>query len=395
MPFSVKITNRDSSPTSAATVRTVARPRITIGRASNCDVVLDDPKRHVSRVHALVAERDGGYVLSVVSKINYVLVNGQMQRPNTSVAIKPGDHIELGRYVLEVLTGDVKVSHAQTVALEPEALRAVPARDAARPASREAAPAPASPRAGAGRRAKGLIESLAQEAEVEAAQDAQAAAGPASREAPVAEAGRGAAALTEARAALVRAFIEGAGIGRINPSEIDAEAFFRDCGALVRASIEGIVGLLMARSEMKKEIHAEDRTMISSRDNNPLRLMSDPQEALSYIFDPQATAGAFLPPVDSVRDACEELRTHEIALMAAMRAAIMGAIERFNPARLEKELTKARSGITLNRKAALWDVFVAYQAKLARDTEDDFNRVFAREFLGTYTEQVQRLHEKR
>ena len=33
----------------------------------------------------------------------------------------------------------------------------------------------------------------------------------------------------------------------------------------------------------------------------------------------------------------------------------------------------------------------AYQQKLARDAEDDFNKVFGREFMGTYMAQVKRL----
>ena len=134
--------------------------------------------------------------------------------------------------------------------------------------------------------------------------------------------------------------------------------------------------------------------MVSSRDNNPLKLMTDAREALGYLLDPGGPEGAFLPPVDAVRDSCSELRAHEIALMAAMRAAISGAIERFDPERLEEEMQKSRGRVMLNKKAALWDFFVAYQARLGRDVEDDFNRVFAREFLGTYTAQVNRLRGK-
>ena len=51
----------------------------------------------------------------------------------------------------------------------------------------------------------------------------------------------------------------------------------------------------------------------------------------------------------------------------------------------------AAGGLGLNRKAKLWELFAAYQQKLARDADDDFNKVFGREFMGTYMAQVKRL----
>lgn len=381
MPFSVRIINRDGSPAAPGTVRTLSRPRVTIGRAPDCDLVLDDPKRYVSRVHAIIARADGGYALTVASKVNFVLVNGQRHGPNSTATVRPGDHLEIGRYQLEVLTSPEAVVHGETVSLDSRGLQPAPGKPSA-PLQHSAAPArgpgAAAPRAPAG--AKSLIASLAGDDDIEA-----------SRGVPP---GR-ASARDRSGLKLLQAFMTGAGLPHDNVHEEEGERYMQSCGALLRASIEGIISLLMARAEMKKEIRAEDRTMVSSRDNNPLKLMTDPQEALSFIFDQHAPEGVFLPPVDAVKDACDELRAHEIALMAAMRAAIMGVIERFNPERLEEVLEKTRGTVRLNRKGALWDLFVEYHAKLSHEAEDDFNRAFAKEFLGTYTTQVQRLRGKR
>ena len=99
----------------------------------------------------------------------------------------------------------------------------------------------------------------------------------------------------------------------------------RESGAILRAAVEGLIGLLIARHELKKEIRAEDRTMIASRDNNPLKLMTEVGEAMRYLFDArERMGGAFLPPVQAVNDACEDLRVHDLALMAGMRAAFRG-----------------------------------------------------------------------
>ena len=195
-----------------------------------------------------------------------------------------------------------------------------------------------------------------------------------------------------AAASAAAAVLEGAGFTHLQISEADADTFLRESGAIVRACVEGLIGLLLARSELKKEMRAEDRTMVASRDNNPLKLMTDPRDALSYLFDKrERLSGAFLPPVQAVGDACDDLRVHEIALMAGMRAAFQGALKRFDPQLIEREADKQKGSFTLNKKVKLWETFVAHHEKLTRDAEDDLLKVFGKEFLGTYMAQVRRL----
>jgi type VI secretion system FHA domain protein len=195
----------------------------------------------------------------------------------------------------------------------------------------------------------------------------------------------------EGASAGLAAFLEGAGLAHLEIPQAEAETFLRESGAILRVSVEGLIGLLLARSELKKEIRAEDRTMVASHDNNPLKLMSDPQEAMGYLFDErQRLAGAFLPPVQAVQDACDDLRVHEMALMAGMRAAFQGALKRFDPQLIERQVDK-QSSFTLNKKVKLWEAFVAHHGKLSADAEDDLLKVFGKEFLGTYMVQVKRL----
>jgi type VI secretion system FHA domain protein len=150
--------------------------------------------------------------------------------------------------------------------------------------------------------------------------------------------------------------------------------------------------LLIARAEMRKEFQAEERTMVAARDNNPLKLMSDPHEAMAFLFDPAERTDGFLDPVQAVGDACEDMRSHEIALMAAMRAAILGAVRRLDPHALERAFEKSSSGFSLgSRKAKLWDLFIAHQEKLSHDAQEDFSKVFGRDFMGAYQAQLRRL----
>jgi type VI secretion system FHA domain protein len=294
--------------------------------------MLEDPHKHISRFHVEI-ERDGGtYWMSVVSKVNPVMVKGRRYGPATRLTMKSGESFEIGEYDVQVLLPD-PVEEAK-VFEEPTYVG--PADEPQAAASREAG--------GAAEPAKGLD-----------------------------------------------AFLDGAGMPRKELSPAEAERLLREFGAIMRAAVEGVMSLLLARAEMRKEFQAEERTTVAVRDNNPLKLMSDPHEAMAYLLDPSERTEGFLDPVQAVGDACEDLRSHEIALMAAMRAAILGAVRRLDPHALERAHEKAGGFGFGSRKAKLWELFVAQQEKLSRDAQEDFSKVFGREFMGAYQAQLRRL----
>jgi len=120
--------------------------------------------------------------------------------------------------------------------------------------------------------------------------------------------------------------------------------------------------------------------------------MADPHEAMQFLLDPSDRTDGFLDPIRAIGDACEDLRAHEIALMAGMRAAILGAIRRLDPQVLEKSLAKAPGGFSFGgRKSRLWEHFVAEQQKLLQESHEDFSAVFGREFMAAYQAQLRRL----
>ena len=185
---------------------------------------------------------------------------------------------------------------------------------------------------------------------------------------PQADAGAAAAAPhrrqpTAGMRAAVQAFLDGVGLEGKEIPDAEIEAFLLQSGKIMRAAVEGAMALLAARATAKKELRAEDRTMVASKDNNPLKLMSDPQEALAFLFDTKDRTDGFLDPVQAVGDAFEDLRAHEVALFAGMRAALLGAIQRFDPKTLEAELEKNAGGLGLNRKAKLWEQFADLPAE--------------------------------
>ncbi len=352
MSITVKIFTKAGGRPSLYATREFETLPVSIGRDATCSMLLEDPHKHISRFHVELEQQDGTYWMTVVSKVNPVMVKGRRYGPGTRLTLHSGDSFEVGEYEVHVMLPELPVPES--------VLFDEPTFVGAEEVSKEAAPdeptyVPRPP--------------------------------PASSAAT----GKPAAATHAFAPGLLAAFLEGAGIAPKDLSPAEAERMMRDCGAILRAAVDGLMMLLIARGEMRKEFQAEDRTLVAARDNNPLKLMSDPHEAMAFIFDPADRTDGFLDPVQAIGDACEDLRAHELALMAGMRAAILGALRRFDPRALERALEKTGGAGLFGRKGKLWDLFVAHQEKLAQETQDDFHKVFGRDFMAAYQAQLRRL----
>jgi FHA domain-containing protein/type VI secretion system protein len=412
MSITVKIMKRTAGgrPTLYATRDLDVLP-ISIGRDAACSIALEDPNKYMSRFHVEIEEEGGTYWMSVVSKVNPVMVKGRRYGPGTRLTLHSGDSFELADYEVQVLLPEP----APAAAAKPAAQAAKAPPDSSDPlmqvlSATQTGPSDNSERLfnestflGDGQPQK-KVEPAAEETFLVRRKPAPAApaaeetfigqkkavpATPAAEETFIAQKKPAPAA---APSHALRAFFEGAGLPLKELSPMQADRMLRDCGAILRAAVEGIMMLLLARGEMRKEFEAEERTMVAARDNNPLKLMSDPHEAMDFLFDPAERTDGFLDPVQAVGDACEDLRSHELALMAGMRAAILGALRHFDPHVLERAYEKNAKGFSLaSRKAKLWEVFVAQQDKLSREAQEDFNKVFGRDFMGAYQAQLRRL----
>ncbi|WP_077000758.1 type VI secretion system-associated FHA domain protein TagH [Variovorax sp. KK3] len=190
--------------------------------------------------------------------------------------------------------------------------------------------------------------------------------------------------------ALLAAFLRGLGTTYQAPERLTPELMER-IGVLLRSSTEGTLQLLLARQTLKREVRAEV-TMIAAQANNPLKFSPTAEVALSHLLGPGMRG--FMPAEAAMRDAFDDLRAHEFGVMVGMRAALAHVIERFAPDELEKRIA-AKSALdslfTSNRKAKLWDQFVALYAGIAAEAEDDFHTLFGKAFLEAYDAQMQRL----
>ena len=162
-------------------------------------------------------------------------------------------------------------------------------------------------------------------------------------------------------------------------------------GKLLREALQGTLDLLRARGLMKSEMRA-DVTMIGPVDNNPLKFTPTVEAALAHLLAPQVRG--FLPPLRAMKDAYDDLRAHQLGILAGMRAALEEVLARFAPDTLARHLsdpTALDSLLPINRKAKLWDLFVERYGDVVEEAREDFNAAFGEAFLRAYQAQIKLL----
>src|ERR671934_3049369 len=103
MPVTIKIFTKQAGRPTLFQTRDFETLPITIGRDATCSLALEDPLKHISRVHVELEEEDGAYWMSVLSKVNPVMVKGRRYGPGTRLTLKSGDSFEMGEFEVQVL----------------------------------------------------------------------------------------------------------------------------------------------------------------------------------------------------------------------------------------------------------------------------------------------------
>ncbi|WP_326535490.1 type VI secretion system-associated FHA domain protein TagH [Pseudorhodoferax sp.] len=182
---------------------------------------------------------------------------------------------------------------------------------------------------------------------------------------------------------LMAAFLDGAGLPPQRTEPALTPEFMRAFGQALRVAAQGTIDLLAARAEVKKELRA-GVTIIASGANNPLKFLPNADGVLLQMTG-QHFPG-FMQPVSAMEEAYRDLRVHQVALMAGIRAAYSEALTRFDPTVIEQ---RAAAGFlarvsSIGRKAALWDSYSQGYAALRRHAEDDLTAFSGRTFVQAY-----------
>ncbi|ROO41877.1 type VI secretion system-associated FHA domain protein TagH [Pseudomonas sp. 7SR1] len=189
-----------------------------------------------------------------------------------------------------------------------------------------------------------------------------------------------------ARPDLLQAFLRGAGLEQLRLDKAQAEAQMESIGRSYRLMVEGLIDVLRARSSLKGEFRIQ-QTMIQPVENNPLKFAPNVDEAMLLLL--RHGNQAFMAPDAAVRDSFDDLRAHQLAVMAGVEAAIKHLLGRFEPSQLEERMAKpgGLSGIfSGSRQAQYWQQFTELYSNISREAQEDFQDLFGREFSRAYEE---------
>ena len=191
---------------------------------------------------------------------------------------------------------------------------------------------------------------------------------------------------------LLRAFLEGAGLPQARLADDRLLETLANLGAIFREMVQGLAEILRARGDIKGEFRL-DRTTIGPMENNPLKTPPGQpplriEEIMVLLLAPRQDA--YMSPVQAVHEAFNDIKAHQVAVMAGIQAALNRLLERFDPGNLETRLqqTVFDSIMPASRKAKYWDLFTAEYQAIAQEAEDDFNELFGDEFARAYQERL-------
>jgi predicted component of type VI protein secretion system len=325
-----------------------------LGRDADCDVCLPDPQRNVSRRHLAVWVEGDELHFHVLSIVNGVEMPFGEAPPGARGVLPLGQALKVADYSVQV---------------EPLAGAAEPNPDPWAVFDRDGtgvAPAAAAP---------------------ETAEDDpfgewgfETTFGPNAPGGPLEAGTLGAGDLH----ALYRGLgLDPATLGPLSEGELET------VGRLVRSLVLGLLTLHESSAGVKNDLHAEDRTLIAPKDNNPLKSDWPDDTKLRYLFGGRAAGIGFMHPDRALRDLFAEMSAHDQAGRLAARAALESTLKDFAPATLKGRLLG--NGSRLFEAARVWDAYQKYYEELARDMPSWVQHLMERYFTDAYLRESLRI----
>jgi type VI secretion system FHA domain protein len=165
-------------------------------------------------------------------------------------------------------------------------------------------------------------------------------------------------------------------------------------GEILRIVVIGVMDVLRSRNQVKDEFRMR-MTHFRPVDNNPLKFSANVDDALHNLLVKRNEA--YLGPVEAFQDAFDDLRNHQLAMLAGMRVAFEFTLSQFDPDRLQAQFdqqAKKGSVFAVGTKLRYWDLFRERRQEIARDPEASFRDFFGEAFAEAYEVQMKRLKDE-
>jgi FHA domain-containing protein len=339
----IAVTSYNNEPSTIALSAIFDNEPKTLGRSDDNFLVLPDPMHNVSRAQAKVWSTGSEHFLINLSQANPIVINGQEIEAEREYAIHASDQIQIGLYQLRV---EAAVS---TPELASNTFRPIVAAAAAE---------------------KSTASEVTPEATASAAPETETAAD---------------------ASELLQAFLNGAGLPALSLNAGLTPELMETLGKLVATSVQGTMDLIAQRALVKREVNA-DVTLVVLRKNNPLKFFPDSQTVLTQML--RKKMPGFMAPDEAMEDSFLDLRAHQFAVVAGMKAAMDALLKKIQPSTFEKRLSPPTLLDHINparRKAAMWEHFSRLFDSLTLEARDEFQSLFGKDFLTAYEKEIERV----
>lgn len=191
----------------------------------------------------------------------------------------------------------------------------------------------------------------------------------------------------EAPSPEVEAFFRALGFAAPPASREERERVMLRTAELTAAAVEGMLQALRNRADSKNELRLPVTTMTLAS-NNPLKFSPTGKVALNYLLAPPQDG--FLPPAQAMLNGFDDLHSHNLGLIAGARAVAQAILTRISPEAVASRLD-ATGTVRFARMRRLWSAFARLHASL-RDDDNGFASFFLDDFARAYEMQVRTLN---
>lgn len=318
-----------------------------LGRALDCDYVLPDENRILSRRHAEITCMDGQVFWTDLGA-NATQINGQALHAAQRVRLQAGDDIRVASYVL--VLQNCRPAELWCAVAEPEGVS--PDIEALHPERHALSiddlireqPAPVLPD----------IQSPLMAMHVPLPRQGVPLARPSAPPMPLEP-------LRQILGLPENVMLDAHQLGLI--------------GALLTIFMEGLLTMQSNRRVFRSELGVAN-TVFASTSNNPLKYATSPTQAILQLLSP--TRQGFLPARQAVQKSIDEVLEHQQSSLEIVRGLVRDLHAHLAPEILDAALPQALLdglGLTVGRKARLWDQYCAVFAQLCGDADDPFAAV--------------------
>jgi type VI secretion system FHA domain protein len=177
--------------------------------------------------------------------------------------------------------------------------------------------------------------------------------------------------------AFIAAIAQAAGISPQALAQRNQAELAQEIGQILALTTEQLIALLKTRAVAKLIAKSSTRTMLGPANNNPLKFVPEAREAAEIMLS-RARPGYLTAP-QAIKEAFDNIKSHEGATFSAMQTALLKLTEEFAPDSIDE-----KAGGGLNKKAKAWDIFVELWEEKAENSDNGILDAFMRYFAEAY-----------